>query len=213
MSSIILLSIAAFILMIVFIVYSYKSIHSVRYVSKPAIMICIILIPFLRDDLSNSSYRNYIVLGLIFSLIGDIFLVFKEQKLMAGLFSFLVAHLIYIYSFFNLIQFELRYWPLFILVPFSIFIYLFIADGLGEMKIPVIIYVGAIMGMVWGASSVAIVNYNLQSFLVFIGAVLFLISDTALSISLFKTSYSSSKLIVAGTYFPAQYLIAISVII
>ena len=69
------------------------------------------------------------------------------------------------------------------------------------------------MGMVWGASSVAIVNYNLQSFLVFIGAVLFLISDTALSISLFKTSYSSSKLIVAGTYFPAQYLIAISVII
>jgi uncharacterized membrane protein YhhN len=213
MSSIILLSIAAFILMIVFIVYSYKSIHSVRYVSKPAIMICIILIPFLRDDLSNSSYRNYIVLGLIFSLIGDIFLVFKEQKLMAGLFSFLVAHLIYIYSFFNLIQFELRYWPLFILVPFSIFIYLFIADGLGKMKIPVIIYVGAIMGMVWGASSVAIVNYNLQSFLVFIGAVLFLISDTALSISLFKTSYSSSKLIVAGTYFPAQYLIAISVII
>ena len=213
MSSIILLSIAAFILMIVFIVYSYKSIHSVRYVSKPAIMICIILIPFLRDDLSNSSYRNYIVLGLIFSLIGDIFLVFKEQKLMAGLFSFLVAHLIYIYSFFNLTQFELRYWPLFILVPFSIFIYLFIADGLGKMKIPVIIYVGAIMGMVWGASSVAIVNYNLQSFLVFIGAVLFLISDTALSISLFKTSYSSSKLIVAGTYFPAQYLIAISVII
>ncbi len=212
MSNIILLSIAAFALMIIFIVYSYKNNHLVRYISKPSIMICIILIPFLRDDISNSNYRTYIIVGLIFSLIGDIFLVFKEQKLMEGLLSFLVAHLIYIYSFFNLNNFELNYWPLIILIPFSIIIYLFIADGLGKMKIPVVFYVGAIMGMVWGASSVAIVNYNLQSFIIFIGAILFLISDTALSISLFKTKYSSSKLIVAGTYFPGQYLIALSVI-
>ncbi len=81
------------------------------------------------------------------------------------------------------------------------------------MKIPIIIYIIVIMIMVW----MAIGRYHslptLGTSLAAIGAVLFMISDATLALNKFRKPFFSAELIVLATYFTAQWLLAVSVII
>jgi uncharacterized membrane protein YhhN len=50
-----------------------------------------------------------------------------------------------------------------------------------------------------------------QALLAFLGAVLFLVSDSALAVNRFRGHYKSAPALILSTYFAAQWLIARSV--
>lgn len=75
------------------------------------------------------------------------------------------------------------------------------------MRIPVIVYVFAIMIMAIAAFKRK-KNINQKSFiLVFLGALFFIASDSLLAINKFLTSIPYAHILVMGTYATAQYLI------
>jgi uncharacterized membrane protein YhhN len=94
--------------------------------------------------------------------------------------------------------------PIYILAAFT---YYLIRGGLGEMKIPVIVYLIVIVMMATTARERYQKTNSGSFWQVMIGAILFLISDAVLAINMFFTSFSESGVIVMGTYITAQLLI------
>lgn len=66
-------------------------------VSKPAVILFLIISTAIGPV--PSPLRAWMVIGLFFSLMGDIFLLGKERFFLAGLISFLLAHAAYIMAF------------------------------------------------------------------------------------------------------------------
>ena len=66
----------------------------VEYVAKPAVMVC--LIAWLGMNNGWSLPLLWFTVGLVFSLAGDVFLMLPKERFIAGLVSFLLAHIAYI---------------------------------------------------------------------------------------------------------------------
>src|SRR4030042_4524149 len=69
------------------------------HVLKPLTMVLVIAIALLAETPVPAAYKTLILAGLLFSLAGDIALMFPEKWFTAGLVSFLVAHVFYILAF------------------------------------------------------------------------------------------------------------------
>lgn len=86
-----------------------------------------------------------------------------------------------------------------------------INPNLGSMKIPVILYMLVIVGMVATARD-RFKKCNTSSFWqVFIGALLFFVSDGAIAISRFFMEFPESGIVIMGTYATAQLLIVMGI--
>lgn len=68
----------------------------VEYVAKPGVMVWLIGAALAIDPGGSSWTSALFVLALIFSLAGDVFLMLEEERFIAGLASFLVAHVAYV---------------------------------------------------------------------------------------------------------------------
>lgn len=68
---------------------------AVRYVAKPATLAALIGVAVTLDP-ADPTIRTWMVIGLIFSLAGDVFLMLEEKWFVAGLASFLVGHIAYV---------------------------------------------------------------------------------------------------------------------
>ena len=69
------------------------------FVFKPLTTTMIILLALLAPRPEPPAYQIAIVLGLLFSLAGDIFLMLPRDRFIFGLGSFLMAHIVYIIAF------------------------------------------------------------------------------------------------------------------
>ena len=154
--------------------------------------------------------KNWIFLALFFAWFGDIFLMMAGNApnyFILGLASFLVMQLLYIYIF-KVFTFKglIEKWPFAGAIFFVAFFLLFyLMPHLGSFKIPVIFYFLAILGMVFSALGL----WNRQFFgkIVFLGAVLFLISDSLIAINKFHTTIPFSGFWIMATYILAQWFI------
>ncbi len=180
------------------------------HVAKPLATIAVILIAGRSARPVSTSYRTLITAGLVASLAGDVFLMLPSDRFIAGLASFLVAHLLYIAAFgrhgggvrdavaatvFALAGVMLAFlWP-----------------SLGALRIPVVIYVMVIATMAWQALSRWRRLRTMDARLAAIGGVVFLVSDSALAVGKFRGEFPGSALLVLGTYWVAQWCIAMSV--
>ena len=85
-------------------------------------------------------------------------------------------------------------------------------DGLGEMLIPVLIYMLVILTMAitafWRNNSVGKWSYAL----VFFGALFFMMSDSLLAINKFHTALPLSNVSIMLTYALAQFLIVFGIL-
>ena len=68
---------------------------SLRYVTKPATLVALIGVAATLHP-GQSHVRTWMVVGLVFSLAGDVFLMLDEKWFVAGLGSFLVGHIAYV---------------------------------------------------------------------------------------------------------------------
>lgn len=208
--SLIILSLLVIVAAALFIRADYVGPTWQVYLFKPLATILVISIALLTHLPTTSSYQYLILAGLLCSLVGDIFLMLPN-KFLPGLGSFLFAHLAYILAFsFNGAD---RFSPL-LLSPFLLYgaiILWLLYPYLKEMKIPVIIYMLFILTMSYQGLMRGLATNTLSSYLAFIGAVLFMISDSIIALDRFGRPFKAAKLLLNSTYYLAQLLIALSV--
>jgi uncharacterized membrane protein YhhN len=190
--------------------FGYRQPRGGFYLFKPLTTILIILIPVLAAEYI-SLLTGLILAGLIFSLLGDIFLMLPEDCFLEGLIAFLIAHLFYIAGFL-VDQGTLAFWPLLPILGLSGVIGWFLYNGMGKMRIPSFIYLGVISVMVWLAWSRWISGGQPNQLLGFCGASLFFFSDFILATNRFKVNFKAARALNLTTYYAGQYLIALSVI-
>lgn len=200
----------------------YLGYRSLMYVLKPMLMIAL-AIYFYSQTKASTKFFKLVLFGLIFSWGGDVFLMFEPFNplfFVAGLGSFLVAHIFYVLAFVNNIKASPT--PLgtsqivTAVLPFLLFsgsFFFLIKDGLGDMMVPVIAYtiVISLMGITASLRGSAV---NKTSFIwVLAGAIMFIISDSTIALNKFVFTTDEplpfARVIIMGLYITAQYFIAV----
>ncbi|WP_215225885.1 lysoplasmalogenase [Echinicola shivajiensis] len=194
--------------------------EQMRFISKPLLMISLTAYFLSATSLiKNSLLRKSVGAALVLSLIGDVFLLFPEMFLY-GLGAFFIAQICYIIAF-KLIQnhqinlrqinfLKIFFYNLPIYIAAAI-VYFLINDSLHQLKTPVVLYILAMVMMVSTARE-RFKRTNTQSFVqVFLGAILFLISDSILALDLFFQPINNSGLLIMATYILAQLLIVMGI--
>ncbi|MEO8795821.1 MAG: lysoplasmalogenase [Daejeonella sp.] len=194
--------------------------HDMRLVVKP--LICILLFTYLATITRlTGTFRKLIFTGLCFSFIGDCVLILANKSphfFTAGLVAFLIAHIFYSIAFYR----DFKKDPmaskkygnamLFIMGIFSITYYAFLRNYLGDMRLPVLLYI-FVISMMAILAGYRYMRINMLSFnLIYVGAILFVISDAALAYNKFVSAYPYSGVLIMGTYMVAQYLITMGAI-
>lgn len=154
--------------------------------------------------------RDGLVLGtsLIFSVGGDVFLgLNREDFFVFGLGSFLIAHLFYIFLFIRSMPIRLNTSPLQkvgagVLILYSVAMLAWMLPSLGDLAIPVVIYIGVITVM-----GVSALLAGFRTPWVLIGSVLFILSDSVIAINKFKLELAAAPYLIWGMYYTGQYLI------
>jgi len=208
-------------LLIVFFVLSALHLFAIaagidvlRYYSKPVLMPLLMALLYHSSGNRNSPLRFWWQTGLGFSTLGDILLMFSGSTFfLAGLASFLLAHLSYIRGMQTTLSerrgFLLKN-PLWI-IPFALFPVLLLvwlwADIPAGMRAPVAIY-----AMIISAMALSVVH--LRTFIsdaVFAsmlgGALLFMLSDSLIAINQFGHAHSYAPLFIMVTYLAGQFLL------
>ena len=190
----------------------YKKLKNQLFIFKPLTLILILLIAVIFPAI-EPSYKIFIVSGLLFSLIGDMFLIYPEKHFKNGLIAFLIGHVCYIIAFTVSTGFHFTFWIYLPIIIISIFYLRNILPYSGKMKIPIIIYIIVITIMGWMVIERLNSLPTFSSFLAVIGVVLFMISDAVLALNKFRKPFFFAELIILTTYFTAQWLLAVSAIV
>jgi uncharacterized membrane protein YhhN len=188
-----------------------KARRSLFYVSKPLTTVLIILAALVAPTRVPASYKALILAGLLCSLAGDIALMLPEKWFASGLGSFLAAHVFYILAFKPGPGRPVSPGLLLPFLVFGLLMFRILAPSLGRLRLPVLVYVAVITAMAWLAAGRFVDLGGTRPLLAFAGAVLFLISDSALAYDRFVRRFGPAQAVVLGTYFPAQLLIALSI--
>lgn len=179
------------------------------FIAKPLTMLFIIALPLLEVREEYPAYAFLIMSGLIFSLLGDLFLLYPDRYFNNGLYSFLAAHILYILAFNQNVNSYCGALALPILLYMTV-VLKYLLPRLGGMKYPVIIYMLVISTMVYSAWNTSI-YFNNGLDLILVGAILFAISDTVLAFNKFYKKFTLAEPIILSTYFIAQLLFAMSI--
>lgn len=189
----------------------YAGKKQLHYLLKPLTTILIIVLALWAAPSPASLYSIAIVIGLVFSLGGDIFLMLPEDRFLAGLISFLLAHVAYIVAFVSATGFHLALVALGLLLLYGVSLFQQLWPGLGRMKVPAFIYMLAILVMAWQAIGLWQATGLSGHMLAAIGALFFILSDSILAYNRFRRPFAAARPIILGTYYFAQWLIALSV--
>ena len=197
-----------FIIAICNIVFLYR-LTEYTSVAKP--MVTVSLLGYYIYSVRNQDVK--VILALVFALFGDIFLLIgSEHFFILGLGSFLVMQILYTVIFLkNLSKSKTSMiWSAIIILVFALIVYFALQSQLGELKIPVLLYMIALSSMVWSAfnRSRKILGYTWVAF----GSILFMASDTILAWNKFLTPWNHHQAVIMLTYMAAQYLIIMGIV-
>jgi uncharacterized membrane protein YhhN len=187
--------------------------ETVQAFSKPLIIISLGIYFITATQRQELVVKRWIVLALVFSWVGDIFLIFQindPRYFILGLCSFLIAHLCYVFFFARIGAFEsikLRWWLLLSVLIYYGFLMMYLDSYLGDMKIPVRIYGVVISMMLMLALHMLYLKDKKAGLLMMTGALLFVVSDSVLAINKFYQSFEPAGFIIMLTYGMAQLFI------
>jgi len=188
-------------------------IQSVEYVSKPMIVAVLVLYFLSQTNKTVSGLKKWILFALFFSLTGDVLLLFQQNDklfFLLGLSAFLIAHIFYI-VFFHWVRVKENVkgnpWLLVIVVIYYAGLMTLLSPHLGDMKLPVRIYGIVISFMFMLAMHTLFIKNKIAGKWMMIGALLFVISDSALAINKFYEPFLSANVLIMLTYGLAQLFI------
>lgn len=193
-----------------------KAWKALEYFAKPGVMVALLI--WLWQISGMRGPIIWFAAGLIFSLAGDVFLMLPREQFIAGLISFLLAHLAYLAGFnTTLPPANLASLALLVLVALTgLQIYRRIAAGLAasgnqSLKPPVLVYSSVISLMTFSAL-LTLVRPEweaLPALLASAGALLFFTSDSFLAWNKFVSPLPYGRLRVIVTYHLGQILIVL----
>ncbi len=181
------------------------------YVFKPLATLLILALALLLPP-DNAAYQWAIAAGLLFSTAGDVFLMLPRDRFVAGLASFLIAHLFYAWAFGMGVPFAAT--PEFWLAYFAAggVVVALIWPGLkSALRGPVAVYVVVIAVMASQAAERWQALGSGAALAAAVGAGLFVVSDGVLAIDRFRRPFRAARALTLATYWAAQLLIALSV--
>jgi uncharacterized membrane protein YhhN len=179
------------------------------YVFKPMTTALVIVVALQARHASADAYVWLVLAGLVCSLAGDVFLMLPRDRFVAGLVSFLFAHLFYIAAFASGGA-RPGAWAAAPLVLYGVLMLRLLWPRLGNLKAPVVVYVAVILLMAWAALGRWLGAGPAGSGHAAAGALLFAASDSLLAWDRFRGGFRAAQALVLGTYFAAQWLIALS---
>lgn len=160
-------------------------------------------------------YFHLVFAGLVLGMIGDVCLAIPGDKsFRVGLFAFLGGHMIYVVAFGGLSAPGQWLSPgLIVVLGLSLGAFLWLRPHIGRMRGPVMAYLVVISLMLmaaWAAFANPALAPTGARFL-FVGALLFYLSDICVARQRFVTEQFVNRLIGLPLYYTGQYLIAFSV--
>lgn len=191
----------------------------VSQIDKPLIMLS--LIGYYLSSVEDRS--GTFIRALFFSWAGDVLLIFvprSETFFIAGLVAFLISHLLFIQAYRQhktpdmgrglLGTQKVRYSIPIILMGTGLVVVLY--PTLGALRLPVMLYATVLIVMVMSA----LFRYGFTTpsgfWMVFCGALLFMISDGVLALNKFLNPIPAAGFLVMSTYAIAQFLITEGII-
>lgn len=184
-----------------------------EYIAKPGVMIALLLWIGTLGELSGPII--WFVIGVFFSLWGDVFLMLPQERFIAGLVSFLLAHIAYIIGFsqsfppLNLASLAIG----FVITLSAVEAYRRIAQALtltqqGRLRLPVLAYT-TIISLLLFSALVTMIRPDDQwkpfpALLAGSGALLFFMSDALLAWNKFVAALPHGRLKVIIAYHLGQ---------
>jgi len=167
----------------IFIVAMWVNLPAVELVTKGIPVLCMIIWLF---KLPRDRFSTLIMAGLIVSLVADLVMQWDKALFVPGLLIFLVAQIIYIVAFVSMAKRGswLRLLPF---VMWGVIAFLILSPYLGDQLLPVVVYLVAIVIMMWRAAALVGAHGRLETFelAAFVGALAFGLSDTLLALNRF----------------------------
>ena len=185
-----------------------------EWVCKPAVMVFLVWAALLVGPESGSgSQRTWVVAALVFSLAGDVFLMFTPERdwFVFGLASFLVAHVCYVVAFgLEPGGLSLARWlgAAEVLAVLGLLVGgpVLRAVGRSRLRGPVAVYMTVISVMVATAAASS-------DWVAVAGAALFYASDACIAWNKFVQPWAGAKLTIIVTYHLAQFLLVWSLVL
>lgn len=176
-------------------------------VTKP-LLLSILIFFYLKQTLQHS---KTLLGALIFSLLGDILLIFQGKNgwfFITGLIAFLTAHIFYIIFFAKKITqnngIKVKWMWVLLVALYSITFLTLLMPSLGNMKIPVVLYTVVISLMLLTVLH-ACNSSSISGKWCIAGAILFVISDSILAINKFYSPFPYAGFLIMLTYGMAQF--------
>ncbi|WP_266156303.1 lysoplasmalogenase [Dyella silvatica] len=189
-----------------------------HWVGKPLTTALIFVLAWRTVLPVSLRYRRFILAGIGFSLLGDVFLMLPQDLFIAGLLSFLLAHGCFIAAFASDLPFTTGPWQgLLCLAYGALALWILWPSLTTPLRGPVIVYMAVLLTMLVQALARAMRLRErgdplaLPARLALVGAVLFVISDSALAWDRFRAPLPWASLWVLVTYWAALWMIARSV--
>lgn len=179
----------------------------------------LVIVHAARRGHPRTSFTLALRAGLLLSLVGDVALLWPQAGFVPGLLAFLLAHLAYLVAFSRAVPLGAK--------PLAFVAYAALAAAMlallwpgvpADLRAPVVAYVLGLAAMaaqtasVWGVArqrGVAATELALARRAA-LGGLLFLCSDALLAFNRFHTPLPAAGLLVLGSYWAAQWLIASS---
>ena len=169
----------------------------------PKILPILVLIGWSVARKPQSLQQKSFILGLVFSICGDILLAIKNGELFVfGLGAFLIAHLFYIVSLMPLeaSRVKPRLPALFAYVLLGIGVFSLFAPNLGPLLLPVSVYMLVLLLMACWTLLSRHSNYYL-----IVGGCAFVLSDSLIGLNKFYSPIPYSEVWIMASYYLAQF--------
>lgn len=153
--------------------------------------------------------RKLMLTALFFGSLGDLALGVRSQRyqvplFLTGMVAFLIGHLFFIKVFARELRFRAsRLLPAGLVIAAGVALGVALVQARGAKAVPLLVYAGALCAM----AVVATMRRSPKP-TVFVGAILFVISDSLIAINVFLHPLPRAGLLILSTYWAAQFLIA-----
>ena len=213
-----------FVVAIIEIFGEFKDNTKIIYIIKPILMPLLILFYIFGviEAAPIAQVDWLIVVALIGGMGGDIFLMLKNEDkwFLPGMGAFLINQIFYTISFFLSITdyTALNLWGLLLIVPALLILAFTVPRFIkktGRLKIPVLIYMAAILLMHISAL-LRIADSRLQGLpyvLIYIGSLSFIFSDASIATNKWAGEFKNARLIILTTYILAQFYIVLGALL
>jgi len=198
----------------------WKKIRALEFIAKPAVMVVLFL--YLWTSIGLTGAGLWFGLGILFSLTGDVFLLWLDRFFIFGLISFLLGHIAYVIGF-NTPPSPFTVWSGLLAIIVGLggvrlmrrILGALAAQGQSRLRLPVTLY-GAVISIMLLSAMLKLNDISWSagaSLLVAVGAFLFFLSDIVLAWNKFVTPINNGRIINIGLYHLGQIALVAGVVI